>query len=241
MARTRSANSQPPETEIKCQQLQEQYLQPDCPQSVKDEYFLLLRTYARSITLKEIKHKGIFLPPERVDEICTDAVLLILRQYRKEGWSIRASFAGALYWKVVEAMYGKADEEMVYSLNTTFTSDQDSKEVMDLVGSDSEMPWQQGQGREPVSDDPADSITAQVNVAYDEIEDLINQAYEILPYPTFMRFLPWLLLQLRKPRTRNIQQLFDNLYLTNKESNAFDILWLEIRNRIEKHVIRSED
>ena len=43
MGRTKSPDSQPPETELRCQELQAQYLQPDCPQSVKEEYFLLLR------------------------------------------------------------------------------------------------------------------------------------------------------------------------------------------------------
>lgn len=238
MGRSKSSNpSQPPETELKCQELQALYLQPDCPQSIKEEYFLLLRTYARSLTLKNIKRLGIYLPPERVDEICTDATLLILDQYKKEGWSIRASFAGALYWKIVEAMYSEKDDEISYSLNTTFTSDQNSKEIMDLIGTDSDLPWQSALGRSLISADPADNLAEQDNVAYDEIKGLIDQAYDILPYPTFLRFLPWLVLQLRRPKTRNIQQLFETLYLTNRESSAFDILWLEIKNRIAGHVV----
>lgn len=235
MARPKSANSTPPQTELDCRRLQELYLQPDCPQKTKDEYFMLLRTYARSIALKEIKSKSIYLPPERVDEICTDATLLLLKQYKKEGWTVWGSFAGALRWKVIEAMFGPAKEETNYSLNTTFTEDQNSKEVMDLVGDDVDTPWDAFSGREPRSSNPVDNLLAQINSSYDEIKEVVDQAYEMLPYPTFMRFLPWLILQLRKPRTRNAQQLFERLFLTNKESNAFDILWLEIKRRISCH------
>lgn len=237
MARPKSANSTPPQTELDCRRLQELYMQPDCPQKVKDEYFMLLRTYARSIALKEIKSKSstLYLPPERIDEICTDATLLLMKQYNKEGWCVWGSFAGALWWKVIEAMYGSAKEEKNYSLNTTFTEDQDSKEVIDLIGDNMDTPWDASQGREPKGNNPVDSLLAQINSSFSEIKDVIDQAYDILPYPTFMRFLPWLILQIRKPRTRNAVQLFERLFLTNKESNAFDILWLEIRNRIASH------
>ena len=227
--------SPPPQTEVDCQRLQEEYLKPDCPQSVKDEYFFLLRTYARSLTLKEIKRKGIFLPPERVDEICTDATLLLLDQYSKPGWRVLASFAGALHWKLLEAMYGQADEDMVFSLNTTFTDDNDSKEVIDLISSSVCMPWHSKFNKEGEITSPQDLVLKEMDASLDEIEEILNEAYDILPYATYIKFLPWLVLQLRKPKTRNIQKLFSKLFLTNKEENAYDILLLEIRNRILAH------
>ena len=68
-----------------------------------------------------------------------------------------------------------------------------------------------------------------------EIQEIIDEAYEGLPYSTFVKFLPWLVLQIRKPKTRNIQRLFNKLFLTGKEEDAFNILLLEIRNRILQH------
>lgn len=220
--------STPPETERALQALQEEYLKEDCPKEVKDEYFNTLRMYARSLTLKEIKKKGITLSVERVEEVCTDAVLLIMRQYQKKGWKIVASFAGALYWKIVEALFGCANEEMNLSLNRTFTDDDNAKEMLDLVSNSSE-PWS-NPSKSYVG--PEDAVLKEINGAISEINNLIDQAYDILPYNLFLRFLPWLLLQIRKPRTRNIMDLFSRLFLDNKEENAFDILLLEMRNRV---------
>lgn len=228
-------NTLPPKTEVECKALQEEYLKPDCPQSVRDEYFSLLRIYARSLALKEIKRKGIFLQPERVDEICTDATLLLMNQYTKPGWRVLSSFAGALYWKLLEAMYGQASEDMVYSLNTTFSDDADSKEILDLIGSNACLPWQKTIKNKEDQDIPWDNLYEELNVSYSEIKSLIDEAYSILPYKTFIRFIPWLLLQFRKPRTRNNRKVFSEVFLEGKEEEAFDLLFLEVRNRLIDH------
>lgn len=226
-------NNLPPKTEVECKRLQEEFLKEDCSQEVKDEYFMLLRTYARSLALKEIKRKGIFLPPERVDEICTDATLILMKQYSKPGWRVLTSFAGALYWKLLEAMYKQANEESMYSLNTTFTDDRDSKEILDLIGTNACLPWQSKFSLKAEGSEIWDEISSEFNSANSEIESLIDDAYQMLPYTTFLKFLPWLLLQIRKPRTRNSQKLFKEKFLSGKEEDAFDILLLEMKNRIE--------
>lgn len=230
-----AAYSVPPKTELRLRELQEEYLKPDCPQSIKDDFFLLLRIYARSLTLKEIKRKGIFLPPERVDEISTDATLLLIKQYTKPGWRVLVSFGGTLYKKILEAMYGPASEDRAISLNTTFTNDQDSKEILDLISSRTCLPWQMNLNTESVEDSPEEILIQNMNASFSEIQDIIDEAYEGLPYNTFVKFLPWLVLQIRKPKTRNIQRLFNKLFLTGKEEDAFNILLLEIRNRILQH------
>ena len=86
-----------------------------------------------------------------------------------------------------------------------------------------------------MSYDPSNTILDSIDVSTDEIKSVIDEAYRILPYPTYMRFLPWLLLQFRKPKTRNIQELFNSLFISNREESAFDILLLEIHNRIAQH------
>ena len=229
-------NSDIPKTELELQELQELYLGDKSNQEIMDRYFSLLRVYARSIALKVIKRKGIYLLPERVDEISTDATLLLFDQYSKEGWRVKASFAGILLWKVYEAMYDQAEDEQNSSLNTTFTKDKDSKEVIDMVGSGSCLPWTVTVHGQTLEDNPSDILTKKVNVAFSEISEVIDEAYDILPYRTFMRFVPWLVLKMRKAKTRNIELLFRRLFLTSKEEDAFEILLLEIHNRISQHV-----
>lgn len=219
----------PPETEVKLQELQEQFLNPNCSKRIKDEFFLLLRTYARSITLKEIKRKGLSFSSDKIDEISTDATLLLLNQYKKEGWVVKASFAGALRWKVIETLYKPANEEMNYSLNRTLGEDESSKEMLDLVSS-TNTPF--AGASIGYQEDPGEVVIKNLNVAKEEINNLIDQAYDILPYSTFMKFLAWLVLFLRKPKTRNYLENFSNNYLNSKEESAYELLLMEMRNRL---------
>ena len=220
----------PPETEIILTALQELYLKPGCSRALRDRYFMLMRSYARSILLKEIKRKGIVFPPEKVEELATDSTLLLMNQYTKEGWKISASFAGALRWKVVESLYGDSKGEMNYSLNRTFSEDSNAKEMLDLM-SNSNTPWYNH-----TSQDPADEVAENENTAIEEVRTLVAQAYDILPYKVYLKFLPWLLLKLRKPRIRNVMMQFSRIFLNSKEEEAFDLLLLEMRNRIMMHI-----
>ena len=229
VARTKAVIYSPPtETELKLQESQEKFLDPNgCSKSDKDEFFLVMRMYARSITLQMIKSKGLVLPPERVDEVCTDATLAILKQYQKVGWKIEASFAGALRWKVIESLYGPKNEESHYSLNTTFSDDTDSKEMLDLVSSSS-LPW----SNDSYCDDPEETTFNQYSAVVEEVNRLLDEAYEILDYRLYVRFLPWLLLNIRKTRARNVMQTFTSCFLTSREESAFELLLLELRNRL---------
>ena len=224
----------PPETELDLQLLQQKFLENRSDKKNFEEYFILLRTYARSITLKEIKRKNIFLQPERVDEICTDATILLLNQYRKEGWSIGASFAGALRWKVIEAMYKHANDEMVYSLNTTFNREEGGKEILDAMGSSENRNWNPIASTDKV-DDPGNIVADTTNVAFEEIDAIVDEAYDILPYSTFIRFILWLVIFFRKPKSRNAQNLFKETFLKDREEDAFEVILLEIRDRLIQH------
>jgi len=239
--KSKKGSSDVPETERKLQELQKLFLADRNNQKIFEEYFLLLRKYTRSLTLKKIKRKNLFLPPERVDEICTDATLALLDQYNNPnnpGWKVGSSFAGVIQFKIIEAMWGHADDDMNSSLNLTFSDDKDSKEILDLVGSGSALPWDMSEyGKEKTSDNPADLVVSTSNVSFDEVKTLVEECYIDLPYRLYLRFVPWLVLQFRKPKTKNIYSLFNRLYLTNKEENAFDMLLLELHNRISQHVV----
>ena len=111
-----------------------------------------------------------------------------------------------------------------------------SKEILDIVSHGACLPWDYDRGDSAtMSYDPSSTLLDDIDVSIDEIKSVINEAFRILPYPTYLRFLPWLLLQFRKPRTRNISELFNSLFISNREESAFDILLLEIHNRIAQH------
>lgn len=230
-------DSSVPQTELELQRLQKLFLEDKTNKQIREQYFMLLRVYARSIALKVIKRKGIFLTPERVDEISTDSTLAVMKQYEKEGWSISVSFAGVLIWKVYEAMYAQANEEMNSSLNLTFSDEKESKEIMDFVGYNSTLPWNtKGKDTYDINENPANSLQKEVNVSFDEIREVIDNAYNMMPYSTYLRFVAWLVLKMRKPKVRNILTLFNSYYLSNREDNLFEFLFLEIHNKIALHI-----
>ena len=213
-------------------EMQEKMLQ-DPERKIPEEYFFLLKNYARSITLKKIKSKQIFLPPERVDEIATEATILMLNQYKKPGWRVDASFHGVLQWKVVEAMYGDASEDITTSLNLVI-GDNANQEVADIFKKLGAVPpWLD----ENPENDPANLFMRDIDVSYDEIQTVLQEASEVLPYHMILLFHAYLLLRLRRPKTRLTFPSFKKYFLDSKTEDIFDLLMLEIRNRIAAHVI----
>ena len=117
----------------------------------------------------------------------------------------------------------------------TFDDSDNSKEIIDIVSYNSTLGWNTTvTSYDDTINTFNDDFLSEVNTSFNEVTSVVDEAFDILPYRVFMRFVPWLVLQFRKPKTRNIQSLFFKLYLTNKEENAFDILLLEIYNRISK-------
>lgn len=221
-----------PQTEIDLERLQELYLKDRTNKEVLDEYFLLLKVYARSLALKEIGRKKIFLPPDRVDEVATEAALLLLNQYRNEEWTVRSSFAGTLRWKVVEALYRDAEEDKALSLNLS-VGESGTQELGDMINSiGGEALW----GNDYY--DPQEELIKGIDFIGMEIYNLLEEVKEVLSYRLYFLFLIYLLLHLRRPKTRLTLPTFRKIYLSKKEEEAFDILLLEIRNRIDSHIMR---
>ena len=108
------------------------------------------------------------------------------------------------------------------------------------MGDESERPWDPVSGSKNNSCDPANSVIGESNVAFSEIDKIIDEVYsmvgETIDYSLYIRFLPWLLLQFRKPKSRNSQATFNSIFLTGRQEDAFEFLLLEIRNRIAQHV-----
>jgi hypothetical protein len=231
MPRRKKTTVKPP-TEVALEALQEQVLQ-DPERKIPEDFFLLLKAYARSITLRKMKNKQIFLPPERIDEIATEATILMLNQYKKPGWKVSASFHGVLQWKVVEALYGDASEDITTSLNLVI-GDNANQEVADIFKKLGAVPpWLD----ENPESDPANLLMKTIDISMDEVSTVLQEAEEVLPYHTMLLFYVYLLLRLRRPKTRLTFPSFKKYFLDSKTEDVFDLLMLEIRNRISAHVM----
>ena len=216
-----------PETEVKLDELQLRYLANKQDQTVFEEYFLLLKSYARSICLKEIKSK-IYLDPDRVEEVAVEATLKLLNQYNKEGWKVWGSFFGAIRWKVVEALWQDAEEESAISMNL-FVGDSTRElgDILEKIGAQNL--WKVD------GENPQDTFFRAADVSISEIKKVLAEAREVLDARQYLLFCSYLLLRLRRPKTRLVIPSFVELFLTNKEEEAFELLLLEIRNRIAKN------
>lgn len=226
-----------PITEARLQDLQAKFLADRADEAVMKEFFCLMKDYARSFVLQQLKKTKKGLTPERVDEIATEMVVKTFEQYKKHSnWRVAKSFGGQLKCKMLEAMYGPKEEEKQNSLNERLKESE--KEVVDML-SDSQgvVPWNPDNSiLDPY--DPVDSLMLQMNVVPEETDRLLDAAYEALPYKTYIVFLCWLLLKLRKPKTRNITENFKKtVNLTSQEEEAFEYLLLEMKHRIENQLI----
>lgn len=221
-----------PATEVELEELQELYLQDRDNKVVRDKYFILLKNYARSITLKILRKKGKQLPAERVDEVATEAMMLLVRQYRNPEAKVRKSFAGALQWKVIEALWTPAKEEMVASLDKV--NESTNKELLENIQSvGAVLPWNsEVEGTE--WDSVEDSYIKSINIGKDIINGVIDEAYKVLPYRLWILFMCYFLLKVRRPIRGNPVQNFADKMITEREQRAFDILILEMRNRLKK-------
>ena len=212
-----------PPTEIKLGKLQELYLQDK--EKYQNEYMLELKPYARSLALKEIRGK-VILPPERVEEIAVEATLKLLNQYKNPDWRVWASFGGALRWKVVEALYENSKEESCLSLNTLIGAT-GSREIEDLIVQ---------LGITPLYTDiqasPESILFADYDGIVSEVNGILKEAEDIMPYHYSLVFKLYFNLLVRRPKIKNAMQNFKKTFITGKMEEVFDTLLLEIRNRL---------
>ena len=229
MARKKKSKGKPP-TELKLDELQKRYLEDPNNTEVFQKLFSLLKVYARSLALKEIKTK-LYLDPDHIEGIAVDATLKLLKQYKKPGWKVWGSFAGALRWKVVEALYQDVNEESAQSLNTIIgDGSQELEDVLDKIGAT--ILWSK-----EAQINPEQAFLYKNNAVFAEIEEVLADAREVLPYRAEFLFHIYLLLRLRRPKTRLTLPSFREFFLDSKMEDAFELLLLEIRNRIEKHTM----
>lgn len=233
-------NNSPPETERNLMALQSQYLEDKTNSKVFNEFFLLVKAYSRSITLSILKRLGKFLPPERVDEISVDATLKTFKMYNKEGWAVKGSWKGQLYYKCVEALWGKAKEEQQSKTSLNLEVGEDGgKELVDLL-SDSQgvIPWE-SDGDGSGSYDPVTVMFRGINVAPEEIKECLDNAYMHMDMDEYILFLSWVLLRIRKPSGFDkCMENFRKRFLEDKRGyeEDFDAYWLDLHTRLENHI-----
>ena len=204
-----------PETEVKLEDLQARFLENPKDQEVFNEYFLLLKAYARSICLKEIKSK-IYLEPDRVEEVAVEATLKLLNQYKRANW------------KVVEALYQDAEEESAISMNLYVgDSTKELGDILEKIGA--QALWKVD------GENPQDVFFRAADVSISEIRHVLGEAAVVLNTRQQILFHAYLLLKLRRPKARQVFPSFTSLFLSSKEEEAFELLLLEIRNRVARN------
>ncbi len=212
-----------PLIEIQLGELQELYLQDK--EKYQNDFMLLLKPYARSLTLKEIKGK-VVLPPDRVEEIAVEATLKLLNQYRNPEWKVWASFGGAIRWKVVESLYENSREESCLSLNTLIGASQ-NRSVEEVIVQ---------LGMEPlytdVQENPESILFKDFDGIANEVNGILQEAAEVMPYYYMLVFKIYFSLLLRRPKIKNAMQNFKKTFIQGKMEDVFDTLLLEIRNRL---------
>jgi len=216
-----------PATEIKLGELQEQYLATR-DDAVWQEMFDIMINYARSLVLKATKGK-VFLDPDHVIGVATDAAIKIMRRYEDPDFIIDRSFGGLLRWKVVESLYGDRQEETHLSLNHIVS--EEGGHVTELGDLQSSIGFHTTTGA--TSDEPildkilADEMHAIVQSTLSEFDTAVDS------YRLSLLARLYILLFVRKSKIRHSLNIFRrHLQLSTKEEEVLDLLLLEIRNRL---------
>jgi len=219
-----------PKTELRLEELQTKYLANRSDTAVFQEFLLLLKSYAKSLTLKKLKTK-IYLDIDHVDGIATEAALKVLDQYKKPGWKVWGSFAGILNYKIMEALYGDYLEDTAQSLNLLI-GDSSPHELEDALSSIGFTPiWQQEIGN------PQERCFKILDSAPSEIQGILKESEEVLTPSQVILLYSYVLLRLRRPKIRFVMNSFKERFLTPKEEEVFELILLEIRNRLVIHTL----
>lgn len=217
-------SKQKPETETILEDLQTKFLETRDPQVWKEMFDIMIK-YARSLTLKINKGK-VYLEPEHVLGVATDAAIKVMERYAKPDFKITHSFAGLLKWKVIESLYGDREEDTHLSLNYVFQEDSSTKtelgDLQDKVHASALTPELM---LEPENN--IDTLIFTLNNVLKEYDEACNS------YRSSLIARTYLLLWLRKSKIRHAPAIFKRyISLNPKEEEALDLLLLEIRNRL---------
>lgn len=223
-------NKPKPETEVRLDKLQTEYLK-DRSVDLYKQMFLELIPYARSLALKKTKSRA-YLSPDYVDEIAVEATIKFMTQYEREDFKIDASFAGILSYKVLEAMYGpkiKAADN-IRSLNSHIDSCKNTEtELGDLPKSMGFIYLFRPTNSE-FTDDPASYLFDTEKDAIDNATTVIQDMRKKYDFKSYFLVTVGLIQFIKKSKNYdNYRQMFLNEPL----QESLDACILELFNRLK--------
>ena len=219
-----------PATEILLTDLQAKYLE-NRDQDVYKKMFEELVVYCRSLVLKTIKGKT-FLQPDYVQEVALEATMRLMTQYQKPEFTIGASFAGYLQFKILEVLYNTKviQEDMTLSLNAIVDASSKSTHVTEMedLAESLNFTYLAQPTRYLASVDPSayllDSEAEAVNTCMSVVKEIFNQ----VGLREGLRVSIGILQFMRKNPT--YEKLRETL--SERQIALLDLSLLEIRNRL---------
>lgn len=222
-----------PEIEQTLYKLQEAwYKEKDDKQKINiwTKMYSFVQTYARSMVLQKLKHKK-FLSPDIIDDYTSDSSLRFMSQYlHRRNFKCGTSFGKMINYKVLEAVYGKKEEDKTLSL----ILDTDSSEL-DLLS----------------IADKAD-IKPILSQDYDHFEDMFKNTFEDVVEEVLheldeeleqvcggdiikMKCRFYINLIFKKPKNRHIKSQFIKMCCSNKkEIDMVNLIELELLDRLKR-------
>jgi len=221
-------------TEQELQALQKRWRE-DKDDSAYQELFMILVQYARSMILKMTKGKK-FLNPDYVFSKAVGSTMSFIERYEKDPeFKIDFSFGGLLKYNVLENLYGakvrKYDD--ILSLNALIGDKDSYREIEDLQERFGITPFWSPNDR---LDDPVNQM---YNTEDQAISTVISVIIDLLGVHSLSNRDTLLILvavlQLFR-KTRTLIRFQETFFYKTELQEIYDLLVLEIRNRLSGEV-----
>lgn len=197
----------------------------------------LTHQYTRSLVKQKLKHKK-YLTPDIIEDYANLATVNFMSQYvYRPNFKCGASFGKMIGYKVLEALYGKKDEEKVQSLSvslldkdTDLLSMQERINIKFLFGRSEE------DEKDIYSNEEVNREREIIHELLDDFDDIVtDQAIRLKARMYFQ-------LVIRHPKNRHVKEQFIKYICKNKkEIDAVQILELELYKRFKRSVIQYSD
>lgn len=199
----------------------------EAPVNTATPYFAQMMStitpYVRSKVLKRCKNKK-FLEPEIISDYTSQATILFMSQYIKNGdFLVDDSFAGMFDKKIMEAMYRKKDEDQHISLN--YTND-DNCELLEMQG--------KYKMNNILAVEMDDSFMSKEDILNETVDSILNDIDELVDDER-LKFITrlYLIILLSYPKNRHIKRLFIEKWSKEfKYEKYFERVNLELYNRL---------
>ena len=192
------------------------------------EMMTLVHRYANSLVKQKLKNRK-FLPPDIIEDYTNLATINFMSQYiYRPNFKCGASFGKMINYKVVEAVYGKKQDEQIQSLSVS-TLDKDTDLTSMQVAINAEVLFSHED-----EDDPEDIKSEHAEL--DFIRDILYEFdSEITNQLLQLKSRMYLQLVIRHPKNRHVKEQFIKHICKNKqEIDVVQLLELELYKRCSK-------